>query len=131
MENSATIKDHTLKNDVEDYIETKIDIIKLKAIDKTGSAISGTIVGIAAAILGLFILQFLSFSAAYAISEFTGYRYLGFLCVAGFYILVTITLFALKEKLITMPIINSLLKKFYHNTEEEQAEKIVKAMQAK
>ena len=118
MENTASLKDHTLKNDVEDYIETKIDIIKLKAIDKTGSALSGAIVGIAAAVLGLFILQFLSFSAAYAIAEYTGYHYLGFLCVAGFYILLTVLIFALKEKFVTMPIINSLLKKFYHKTED-------------
>lgn len=108
----------TLKENVEDYIETRIDIIKLKAIDKTGSAASGAIVGVIAAILGLFILQFLSFSAAYAISELTGYHYLGFLCVAGFYILLTILLVALKEKLVTMPIINGLLKKFYNKKEE-------------
>lgn len=120
MEKTATLKDPHIKKDVEDYIETKIDLIKLKAIDKTGSAVSGAIVGIAAAILGLFILQFLSFSAAWAISESTGYRYLGFLCVACFYILVAALLFATKEKLITIPIINSLLQKFYHHTEEEK-----------
>jgi hypothetical protein len=118
MENTATVKDPTIKTDVEDYIETKIDIMKLKAIDKAGAAISGTIVGIAAAILGLFILQFLSFSAAYAIADATGYIWLGFLCVAGFYILLVVSIILLKEKMITMPIINSLLAKFYHNSPE-------------
>ncbi|MGZ3919457.1 MAG: phage holin family protein [Bacteroidia bacterium] len=118
MEKAASLNDHTLKKDVEDYIDTKVDILKLKAIDKTGSAISGAIVGVAATILGLFVLQFLSFSAAYAIAEFTGYYYVGFLCVAGFYILLTILVFVLKEKLVTMPIINALLKKFYHSTGE-------------
>lgn len=121
MENTATAKDPTIKSDVEDYIETKIDIIKLKAIDKTGSAVSGAIVGVAAAILGLFILQFLSFSAAYAIAEYSGYTWLGFLCVAAFYILLTVSIFVLKEKMITMPIINSLLAKFYHRTESAKA----------
>ncbi|MBA3663211.1 MAG: phage holin family protein [Bacteroidetes bacterium] len=118
MENTASLKE-TIKEDVEDYIETKIDIIKLKAIDKTGSAVSGAIVGIASAILGLFILQFLSFSAAYAISSYSGLPYLGFLCVAGFYILVTVSLILLKEKFVTMPIINALLKKFYHRPETQ------------
>lgn len=108
----------TLKENVEDYIETRIDIVKLKTIDKVGSAATGAIVGVAAAIFGLFILQFLSFSAAYAISEVTGYHWLGFLCVAGFYILLTVLIIVLKEKLITMPIINALLKKFYHKKEE-------------
>lgn len=120
MENTTSLTDHTLKGDVEDYIETKIDIIKLKAIDKTGSAASGIIVGIVSAILGLFILQFLSFSAAYAISDATGRPFLGFLCVAGFYILITVLLIVLKEKLVTMPIINALLSKFYNTTEKDK-----------
>ncbi|MCW3075929.1 MAG: phage holin family protein [Bacteroidetes bacterium] len=120
MENTTTLHEHTIKGDVEDYIETKIDLIKLKTIDKTGSAVSGIIVGVVSAILGLFILQFLSFSAAYAISSATGHPYLGFLCVAGFYILLTVLLILLKEKLVTMPIINALLSKFYTSETQEE-----------
>jgi len=108
MENPETLKDN-----VEDYIETRIDIIKLKIIDKVGSAMSGAIVGIATAFLALIILLFLSFSAAFAIAEVTNRNSIGFLAVAGFYILLAVLLTVLKEKLVTMPIINALLKKFY------------------
>lgn len=104
----------TLKENVEDYIETKIDIVKLKAIDKAGAAISGTIVGLASAVFGFMILLLLSFAAGFAIGELTGKNSIGFLCIAGFYILITVLLIVLKEKLITMPIINSLLGKFYY-----------------
>ncbi|MBI2721250.1 MAG: phage holin family protein [Bacteroidetes bacterium] len=113
------MEDATIKENVEDYIETKIDIIKLKAIDKTGGAISGAIVGAASGILGLFILLFLSLSAAYAISSATEMPFLGFLCVAVFYIILVILLNVLKEKMVTMPIINSMLAKFYKPKEEE------------
>lgn len=118
MENTASLNDHHLKEDIEDYIETKVDILKLKTIDKTGSALSSAIVGVAAAVLGLFILQFLSFAAAYAIGYVTGHYSIGFLCVAGFYILLTVLIFVFKEKFVTIPIINTLLKKFYHNTDK-------------
>jgi uncharacterized membrane protein YagU involved in acid resistance len=104
----------SLKHNVEDYIETKIDIVKLKAIDKTGSALSGVISGILLAFLGLFVLVFLSFSAAFAVAEITGRNSLGFLAIAVFYGLVAGAVIIFKEKLITMPVINALMKKFYY-----------------
>jgi len=104
----------TLKENVSEYIETKVDLIKLKAIDKGASVLSGIVVGAATALLALFILVFLSFAAAFAIAELTGKNSLGFLAIAGFYIIVAVLLFILKEKIVTMPIVNALLNKFYY-----------------
>ncbi len=101
----------TLKENIEDYIEAKVDLVKLKAANKTGGVIAGIIFGLVMARLSLFIIILLSFSAVYAISEVTGKTYHGFLIVAGFYILLAVLIIVLREKLITMPIINSLLKK--------------------
>jgi hypothetical protein len=109
----------TLVGDIEEYIEDKVDLVKLKTASKTGTAISGAIVALVTARLGLFIIIFLSLSAAYAIGEATGKSYLGFLCVAGFYILLAVLLIVFKEKMITMPIINSLLKKMKYGVSEE------------
>jgi hypothetical protein len=109
MENTGTLKDN-----VRDYVDTQLDILKLQAISKGGTAASGAIVGIGLAFLGIFILMFLSFSAAYAISSATEKQFLGFLIVAGFYIVLAVLLVAFREKLITLPIINSLLAKFYN-----------------
>src|ERR1041384_5799884 len=103
-------KQGTLKKDIGEYIDDKVDLIKLKAADKTGTVISGVVVGLLMARLTLFILIFLSFAAAFAVSELTGKYYLGFLIVAGFYILVAVLLLVLRDKLLTMPIINALLK---------------------
>lgn len=100
-----------LKANIEQYIEDKIDLVKLKASEKAGSAASGIIVGLVVARLVLFILIFLSFAAAFAISQATEKYYLGFLIVAGFYILLAVAVILLREKLITMPLINSFLKK--------------------
>jgi hypothetical protein len=104
----------TLKDNVRDYAETKLNIIKLKAISAGGSAVSGIIVGVALAILSIFIIMFLSFSAAYAISDAAGKPFLGFLIVAGFYIVLAILVVVLRDKMLTMPIVNSLLEKFYY-----------------
>ncbi len=111
MENTGTLKDN-----VKDYIETRIDIMKLQAINKGAPVISGAITGIAVAFLGIFIIMFLSFSAAYAISDATDKPFLGFLIVAGFYILLAVLVIVLKDKLLTMPIIHSMLDKVYYKT---------------
>ena len=104
----------SLPENIADYVSAKIDILKLKAIDKTAAAGTGIIVGIMLFVFGWFTLMFLSFTAAIAISSATGKAYLGFLLVAVFYTLLAIVLVLLKEKLITVPIINALLKKFYY-----------------
>ena len=72
---------------------------KLKAADKTGCAVSGLILALALARLGLFIMIFLNFSAAYAICTTTKKEYLGFLIVAGFYILLAILIVVFSEKI--------------------------------
>jgi ABC-type glycerol-3-phosphate transport system permease component len=107
-----------VKENAEDYIQTKLNLIKLKTADKAGTAISGVILSVAVARLFLFIMIFLSFAAAYAISQATGQDYLGFLVVAGFYIAVAAVLIIFREKLLTMPIINTLLRKLNYKDQE-------------
>lgn len=102
----------TLKGNLESYIEDKVDLVKLRTAEKAGNIFSRIIVSLALARLGLFAIIFLSFSAAFAIAEATGKNYLGFLSVGGFYILVGGILFLMRDKLVTVPIINALLKKW-------------------
>lgn len=109
---------NTLKATLRHYVEDKLELAKLKTSEKAGAAVSGIIVGLLVARLFLFILIFLSFAAAFAISEITGKYYLGFLIVAAFYILLTTLVMVLREKLITMPLINTFLKKLnFHRME--------------
>jgi hypothetical protein len=103
----------TLKENIREYVDTQIKIAKLKAINKAGPLISGILVGALLTFLGIFILIFLSISAALAISTATGHPYMGFLLVGVFYLILAVLIVALKEKLVTLPIINALLKSFY------------------
>ena len=117
MEDTATLKDN-----VKDYVEAKVDILKLKAIRKGAPMISNIIVGVALAFLAIFIIMFLSFSAAYAISDATDRPFLGFLIVAGFYILLAVLIVTLKNKLLTMPIMHSMLASLYEKDSTATAE---------
>ena len=115
MEETATLKDN-----VQEFVDTKINIIKLKAISKGAPMISNIIVGVAMAFLGIFILMFLSFSAAYGISSATEKPFLGFLIVAGFYILLAVLVVVLRNKLLTAPIMQSLLNSLYYKNGERK-----------
>jgi hypothetical protein len=117
----------TLKEDASDYIETKVKLIKLKTIDKAGSAISGAIAGVLIALFGFFLLLFLSLSAAFGISSISGRPFLGFLIVGLFYGLLIAGIIFFKEKMLTMPIIQMLLKRFYYiRPDEEKADDRIK-----
>jgi hypothetical protein len=116
----------SLPENLQDYIDARISIVKLKIIDKIAATVTGVISAIVLFIFGLFTLLFISLSAAFAISEATGRSYLGFLAVAGIYTLLATLFVLLREKIIMMPIINSLLKKYYYTKPDplpEQTEK--------
>jgi hypothetical protein len=101
----------SLTNDIKDYIGTQIDVIKLNAVKKIEKIVVNAILAIVLTFLGFFILLFLSISAALAISSYFGKPFLGFLLVGAFYLLLAISILLFRQKLLHVPIINSLLKK--------------------
>ena len=110
----------TLKENIKEFVDTQLEIAKLQAINKGSVAVTGVIVGVALAILSIFILMFLGFSAAYAISSASGKPFLGFLLVGVFFMIIAAVVLFMREKLITMPLVNALLSKFYTKPEETQ-----------
>lgn len=115
MENDPNSTREGLKKDLEDYIDTRMDVMKLKIIEKAGFAASGVVTGISLSFIGYFFLLFLTLTAAFALSALFESYTLGFACIAAFFGIVGTLIFVLREKLITFPIINALLKKFYYN----------------
>jgi hypothetical protein len=100
-----------IKDEIKDYINTQIDIVKLDTVSKVEKLIANTVLAIVLAITGFFVLLFFSMAAAVAISTATAKPFLGFLLVGGFYVLIALLIIALKQKLLNAPIINVLLKK--------------------
>jgi hypothetical protein len=96
-----------------EYINTKIDIIKLTAVDKGSSAISSAAVYLGLAVISLFFLMMLSIGAALAISAALDSSYAGFLIVAGIYLLLGILLYVMQDKWVKTPIVNAIIKSFF------------------
>jgi Putative Actinobacterial Holin-X, holin superfamily III len=96
----------TLKN----YIETKIQLIKLKVIDKASGIIASIVSKIFILLAILFALFFLNIGLALWIGSALGKMYYGFFVVAGFYVLIALLFYAFRKKLLKEPINDLLIK---------------------
>jgi hypothetical protein len=97
-----------------DYGETSIELIKLKALDKTTNVVSSLV---PLSIVIIFLLSFLLFvnlGIAFWLGEILGEIFYGFLVVAGFYIIaaifIRIFLYKWIKRLVGDYIVKRLLK---------------------
>jgi hypothetical protein len=103
---------------IKQYIKTRIDLLKLSAIENLSQAAGWAALGILLFFFGLFGLIFLSISLAFAIGSLLGSYALGFLIVAALFIISGVIIFVMRKKLLLNPIINGIIKAVYHGHEE-------------
>lgn len=108
----SEVKDHfdILITNIKDYVNTNIQLVKLKVTDKSSEAIGGiTAIVIVAFIMMLFVV-FLSTALAILISNLLNSPSSGFFIIAGVYLIIGILLFANREKWIITPLGNAMIK---------------------
>lgn len=96
------------------YLETRLDLMKLKAIDKTSETLSSLAAGLVLIVVGFSIFTLVNIGAAILIGGTLGELSYGFFIVAGFYFIVGIVLFLLKDRWLKMPIKNSIVNKLHN-----------------
>jgi hypothetical protein len=99
---------------VEDYFETKAELFKLKAIDKSSDIVSSIA---ARLVIAFFIASFflmLNIGLAILIGRSIGEVYYGFFIVAGFYLIAIAILFSLRDKWLKAPISNLIIKSIFN-----------------
>ncbi len=99
-----------------EYLHLQLDLLRLglaERIAKVASALVSVLVLVIFALSGLLM-------ATIALALFLGQRWdsyaLGFLAIAGFYFVLVAVMAVFKERLITNPILGSLLRAFFQNT---------------
>lgn len=99
----------TLFEKSEHYMKSSVELLKLKALDKSTDVLSDLTAGLAViAFITMFFL-ILSIGAALWIGEALGKSYYGFFSVAGFYGLIGILLYAFRKEWIKEPLKNSII----------------------
>lgn len=100
----------TLFEKTKDYVETRADLFKLKAIKKTAEVGSSIISQVIIAIVFSSFFIFLNIAIGLFIGDLIGKLYIGFFIVAAFYLIVGIIIYSNRQKIISSPIADSIIK---------------------
>lgn len=99
----------SLLNQVEEYGKSSLELIKLKALDKSSDIVSSVIPHSFVLILVSSFLLFLSLGLALWLGEIFGKPFYGFFTVAAFYILISVVLHFFMHKRIKKIIRNYMI----------------------
>ena len=118
--NDTFNKAEELVREIKEYIHIKLESFKLTVAEKISRVAAVIIAGAVVAVAILFFIIFLSFALAFLLGEIVGSVWLGFLIVAGFYLLIGLIVWSSKRKLIQFPIMNSILAQWSLKEDEDE-----------
>jgi len=117
MENIFVQLQH-LAEEAKEYVNVKIDLIKLNLAEKTSSIVADTAATLISAIIFLFFLFFASTGLALFLSSVIGKSYAGFLIVAGIYLIAGLVIWYSRAKLIQVPLMNAIIRQLFADNRE-------------
>lgn len=96
-------------DEIKMYLDLKVGYLKLNVADYLIRFFSGLVLWLVIFWILFFVLVFGSFAFAYWFGEMTGKWSLGFLIIAGFYILLAVFIFAFRNAIILRPFTRLIL----------------------
>lgn len=118
----STLTEHAaeLVDNVKAYVETKASLVKLEAAEKVSVLASNIAATLVIAVLVLCFVAFAGVGLALLLGVWMGKMWAGFLAVALAYALKAMLIWKLRERLIRIPVMNHLLKTFFHEDKTGQ-----------
>ena len=105
-------------NHASDYAETFYKLSLVRLTKKVSDVASGIVNSVLIFFISLCILLFISFAGAWWLGDVTNSRALGFLLIAGFYLLIVLVLVLMRKKVISPFIRNTLIRKIYEEKDQ-------------
>lgn len=102
-----------VKEEFEEYISKRVDLIKLHIVEDLSKATSNIGVKLGVFYLLFFVFLFFSLAGAFYVGELTGSISLGFIIVGTIFLLVAIIFYLLRRTLIEKVIIKSFINLFF------------------
>jgi hypothetical protein len=93
----------------EDYSRTTLELFKLNAIDKSADVVSSLAARLAILIVVALFTLIINIGVALWLGELLGKSYYGFFVVAGFYLVLSILLYAFRHQWIKQPLSDTLI----------------------
>jgi ABC-type multidrug transport system permease subunit len=115
MSNERDLIESLIGNSSE-YAKTRLDLIKLKAVDKSSDIVSSVLSFIPLVLIAALVFFFLNIGLALLVGDLLGKSYWGFLILTLVYVIVGFLLFKQRDKWVKIPFANMLIKKFLKTT---------------
>ena len=109
MENKPTSIEELFYK-LRDYGDTRLDLFKLKSINKVSGILSSLIVLIILIVLFSLVLLCITFGIALLLGAWLGKMYYGFFIMAVVYIIIGLVLYSGRNKLLRTPVSDKLIK---------------------
>jgi hypothetical protein len=109
MENKPTNVEELFYK-LKDYGDTRLDLFKLKSINKVSGFLSTLIVSVILVVLLFLVLIFISIGLALLLGAWIGNLYWGFFIIGAVYIIIGLVLYSGRNKLLKVPVSNKLIK---------------------
>jgi phosphoglycerol transferase MdoB-like AlkP superfamily enzyme len=94
-----------------DYLETRVDLLKLKAVDKSSDIASSIVSRIVICLIITFGIFILNIGLSIWLGTVLGEVWYGFFAVGGFYILLAVVLVIFRNKWLKGPLNDLIVKK--------------------
>ena len=94
-----------------EYLDIKLELTKLKAINTSSDVLSTIVYWIVKILIIFLFIGFISVGLAICIGQTFGENYYGFIIVGGFYLIVLLLIYAQRKKWIKSPVANDLINK--------------------
>lgn len=107
------LKAENLTKSVGDYVDTYYKLTVVKATDRATGIAASSLAGLAAFFLGIFVLFFSGLALGVWLGQVFENQVVGYLLVAGLYLILIILLTALRKKIVFPFIRNLIVRKFY------------------
>ena len=117
MENLFT-KTEELAGTVKEYVNKKIESVKLDVAEKSSTVIADLVAGAIALVVFFGFIVFGGIALSLGLGLWTGNIWLGFLIVAVLYLLTGIIIWKARTKLIRIPLMNAILQQLFKNEDQ-------------
>ena len=94
-----------------EYLENRVDLVKMKVADKTASIVSAVITGVALFVVFFIFFIVLNIGLGLLIGDLVGRASWGFLILAALYAIAGLILFSARNKIFKSPITSMIFRK--------------------
>ena len=101
----------------EAYSQTTLELLKLKAIDKSAEVVSSLAYKLIISIVVSMFVLCINIAIALWLGEVIGKTYFGFMVVAGGYVVLSILIYVFRKKWIMKPVNNSIINQMLQQYE--------------